>query len=113
MNAWFGRFFIQEGMDVKPKRKNIFGAEVTYLAADTIAERNVVGYFDPTTSQIVFDKSLTGQEKIHTILHEEFHAVLYRLGIYSSRLPEGVEEIICEGLSRWIAENYRLTAKKR
>lgn len=91
------------------KSKKIMGktAKISHVHLD-----DADGLFIPSTFEIKIDKDLVGDDYVHTRLHEEFHAVWERLGLGNTEIPPEIQEIIVDGMSKYVTENYRLVDKK-
>ena len=67
----------------KPKCVNVFGK--TYqIKYDDMKNTDACGLTDNKHALIIIDSSLTGDDLKHTLLHEYFHAILYRTSITQS-----------------------------
>jgi len=65
--------------------EDIFQIKVGYFMVDVkTASTNDHGEFDPETKIITLSKSDSELEKINTLIHECFHAILYERGITTS-----------------------------
>jgi hypothetical protein len=85
--------------------KDIYGAKVKYKFVKLLPE--TMGEFHYDNNTIYIDHRIKGIQLVSTILHEEIHAILHRVGAHQVLSPD-IEEIICESISTWIAENYKL-----
>lgn len=88
----------------KPTVVNIFGC--TYqIKYDDLSKTDACGYTDNRHRLIVIDSSLKDDDLKHTLLHEYFHAVLYRTSVVQS-LSHDLEEIIVDQISTFLVDNY-------
>jgi len=92
---------------MKLGRKNIFGRPVDYLLEPLYG---LEGAYCPVKGTITIDPKC--QDKVQTILHEEFHAVWDRLGLNQTSVHADIQDIICESFATFITENYTLKQKK-
>ena len=63
------------------------------------------GYVKLQDKKIFVKQSLSRDEKMHTALHEIFHAVLHRIGV-GNDLGDIAEHAIIETLSACVVENF-------
>lgn len=99
-------------MTVKPfimvrfmvKKIDVFGKSYKIVYVD-LSEEDKDGATDNKKSLIEIDKTLTGRDLQHTLLHEMFHAVMYRLSI-SQALDDGAEEIIADSFATFLCEHF-------
>lgn len=89
----------------KPTVINVFGQ--TYkIKYDDMSKTEACGMTDNIHRLIIIDKSLDGDDLRHTLLHEYFHAVLYRTSIVQS-LSHELEEIIVDQIATFLVDNYK------
>jgi hypothetical protein len=62
---------------------------------------------------IYIERTLSGEEKLNTFLHEIIHAINYELKLGQTSLSSDVEEVICQGIADFFCENFRLTMKNK
>jgi hypothetical protein len=89
--------------------KPIFGKTVRYWKAD-LTEHKLDGYYDYQESAIFLHNKLKGDELKLVMLHEEFHAIMHRLGLHAVVSNE-IEELIVENFSTFVCESYELVSK--
>lgn len=89
--------------------KDIYGKKIKYTFKD-LSTHGEDGHFDSEKSEIAIHSGLKGQKRTSTILHEEIHAILHRVGL-TAGLNSIVEEQICESIAVWLSENYTLRSK--
>ena len=70
------------------------------------------GWMIPDERCIYIDRMLSAEEKYQTYLHELIHALMFELSLHTTSLSLDVEEIICEGLSKFLVENCNIRWKK-
>lgn len=85
--------------------RDVYGKKLKYSFKKISSKLD--GEFLPKAFQVNISNTLNGDDLARTILHEELHAVLFRLGFNQVLTPE-VEELLVELTSNWIVENYRL-----
>lgn len=73
----------------------------------------VDGLCDFKNRYIWLDRLLPKDERFQVFLHEEFHAVLHELCFNQLEASSDAQEIVCEGLSRWMVETYDIKFKKK
>lgn len=54
---------------------------------------------------ITIRKDLTHESKVETLFHELGHALMWRLGMSNTAMPNDIEEIIVEGFANFIMED--------
>lgn len=94
----------------KVKSKKIMGKTCKYTYTDL---QDAMGLFVPSTFEIFIDKTLKGDDLAHTVLHEEFHAVWDRLGLGNTEISHDIQELIVDGLSKFVTEHYKLVDKPK
>jgi hypothetical protein len=100
-------------MEVLMKKKsglNIFGLEVP-VKVSNLQDTGLEAYFDFVLKEIIIDQNF--EHNFATRLHEFGHAVWFRLGLNQSKIPLSIQEIIVEGLSVALDENWEELAKWR
>lgn len=95
------------------KLKYIYGRLIAYVPTPGMMEDGSVAEFFPCEGEsfdlIFFDPSFKNLKQ--ALLHETLHAVLHRLCIGQTELSLDLEELIIEGISVYITENYTLREK--
>lgn len=85
----------------------------------TVSIENVEGLIENNSSQgeycsesktIKIDKSLTGYDYQVCLIHECLHALFDRLS-FNQAIEIGLEEVMCDNLSKWLIENFRIETK--
>lgn len=71
-----------------------------------------LGYYDYEARHIVIDAAIPKEHYMSTLLHEIIHALFHRAGLHQAKIPESLEEIICEQVSTVLTENFKLTGKR-
>lgn len=66
-----------------------------------------MGYCQKEPLAIFLNDNLTKEQYDSTVLHELFHAIIFRVGLDQILTPES-NEMICETFSKFVAENYKL-----
>jgi hypothetical protein len=91
----------------------IFGRLTAYVPIPGMMNDGDVAQFFPCEGEdfdiIFYDpdfKNIT-----QAILHEQIHALFYRIGFGQTDLSSNMEEQICESISVFILENYNLSPK--
>lgn len=92
------------------KSYNVFGQPIKMnLKKGPLTDeygRQLAGFFDPQKNTILVDNSLPEDQLIKTIIHELGHALLFRLGLPQTSLPHDLHELIVEGYSNFIYEEF-------
>lgn len=88
----------------KPIVVNVFGCAYA-IKYDDLTKSEACGITDNKNRLILIDKSLTGDDLKHTLLHEYFHAVLYRTSVVQS-LSHELEEVIVDQIATFLVDNY-------
>lgn len=91
-------------MKNRPRVVNVFGKPYK-IKYDDMSKTDACGLTDNKNSLIIIDSSLKGEELKHTLLHEMFHAVLYRTSITQS-LSHDLEEVIVDQIATFLVDNY-------
>ena len=94
---------------MKPQVVNIFGK--TYKIQYKEMEEDLYGECKNDEFLIEIDRNQTGEKLIHTLLHEYFHAVIYRVGL-KQVLSHDVEEMICENFATFLCDNKLVIPKE-
>ncbi len=84
----------------------IYGAVVPVVEDDTLKEVECMGAYDPDQKKISVCPDLKSREKLHTCLHEMFHATWDRVGLNQTSIPRDLQEIICETFATVLLENF-------
>jgi len=94
-------------MKTIPKKLRIFGQDITVqMSKDLISKEDACGMADYAKKIIRLDKSLQGEDRTQTLLHEVFHIVLARVGLNQTSLPHDLEELIVENLATAVVELF-------
>jgi Zn-dependent peptidase ImmA (M78 family) len=89
----------------------VYGTKVPVKQVKNLsAIHGIVGQYDPKTASIIIDAEEKDIEKMKTLTHEAIHALLHRLGVTQTMSRE-MEEVICEGVSNLLYENFSLQLK--
>jgi Zn-dependent peptidase ImmA (M78 family) len=87
----------------------IFGKIVPIVRTKNLMQdRDALGLFHRDKFFIEVDASLKDKDLMLTVIHECFHALVQRAGVYQSGLTHEVEEILAEQLSIMIVENFKI-----
>ena len=86
----------------------IFGKDIKIIPGD-LRVKGLDGYFDPQSLTIHIEKTLKGDEKSHTLIHEMVHAVFHRVSINQTSLHPDVQEIICDSIATALTENFKIS----
>ena len=87
----------------------VFGRMVPVKSAD-LSEEDSLGLYMRKTKTIIIDEKLEGEEFLHTLLHELFHAYSDRCSIRQGIASES-EEIIADSFVTCLLENFNVTLK--
>jgi hypothetical protein len=93
----------------------IFGRLTAYIKDSSLLDDETEGKFRPCPGED-FDLIMYkdgDKNEAQTIIHEEIHAVLDRLGFGQTKLPDDMEEQICQAVSVFIDETYRPKRKQK
>lgn len=95
-----------------PDTIDIFGAKHQVIFAKELEDscHKCDGYYLRGERKIFIDEE--AEELGITFLHECFHGVLYRLGI-TGNISEDFEEVIVEGIAKFIDERLDWKIKKK
>ena len=91
-------------MNIKVLGKNI------KVHSKDLTHEVACGYYEPGKNKITICSSLKGSEKIHTLLHEVFHAVIFRSSLYQVITPD-IQEIVVDVFSTVLVENFDIKCK--
>ena len=75
--------------------------------------KGAAGTFNTKNNVIEVDSSLTGQELIHTYMHELIHALCARLSLENCDLSHDLEEILADNIPTMLLENFDIKCKKK
>ena len=92
----------------------IFGRLIAYISDDGFLNDDEWARFKPCAGQdfdIIFYKEEDPLLE-RSLLHEEIHAALDRVGI-GLRLSEDLEENLCEALSIFLDETYEMKRRRK
>jgi hypothetical protein len=94
------------------KSKWILGklCKISYV---DLSDEHADGLFYPDEFRIEIEKTLTWDDFQHSRLHEEFHAAWERLSLEQANISDDAVEIIINGLSKYVTEQYKLVDKKK
>lgn len=84
------------------KKLNILGKDHDLIYRKL---KGAYGYCHKGDNKIEIDKSLMGDDHDQTLLHEMFHAALFRIGL-DRELNSVVEEILVETLAHVVIDNF-------
>lgn len=76
---------------------------------------DVAGLCIPSERRIVILKDQSKEQLLETFFHEAFHAFIHESGLKQTcfmNIPD-IEELIVEGLSKWIVKNFTLKKRSR
>lgn len=93
-----------------PETLIIFGREFTVSVEEI--EGGDLGACNPNTEEIKISPDQRQKDRLHSLIHEMGHAVIYRTGIFQG-LDEKVIEVIVENMATAILENFTLIKKKK
>lgn len=96
-----------------PKKLKVFGKEIKVTDDEDLIREGALGMLEIDKSLIRLDRTLEGDAKWQTLLHELFHVVFSRVGLTQTRVDLDLEEIIVESLSTAVVENFNLTIKNK
>jgi Zn-dependent peptidase ImmA (M78 family) len=88
----------------KPKVVNVFG-KAYQIKYEDMSKTDACGLTDNKNYLIIIDSSLKGDDLKHTLLHESFHAILYRTSVTQS-LSHELEEVIVDQIATFLVDNY-------
>ena len=88
--------------------KIIYHAEQLFMN-----ERPVYGFYNYDNHTIEIGPHHSADELFKTMIHELGHSILDRLGVVRTSVHSDVNEIIVEGYSRFIHENFKLRLPKK
>lgn len=84
----------------------ILGREIKVIREKGLIEnKNICGYYDFDRRLISIDASLTGKKYQETFMHEFFHAVGHRAGLFQTAMPLDLHEIIAETFAHAVVES--------
>lgn len=95
-------------MRILPKTLLIFGD--VYRVIKIRIKGGIAGDCDSEKKIIKICPKQTQKQKLHTLLHEMNHAVIFRTGIFQA-VDEKVIETISENIATAILENFKLRKK--
>jgi Zn-dependent peptidase ImmA (M78 family) len=88
----------------------IFGMKVKIRAVPEIIDENgraLAGHFDPNKKEIVLSlASNSDEEQLRTLCHELAHALMYRVGLFQTRMTSDHHELVSEAFGNWIYEEF-------
>lgn len=90
---------------------NIFGVKTPIRTfKETEDTAHLMGFATKTPLQIYIGDSVPKDLYDECLLHEALHCVFYRVGL-DQVLSKEVNEILCETVSKFVTENYKLKGK--
>ena len=96
----------QQQNEVPPKLfLNVFGLKIPVILKP-IENKSLAGFYDLDKKEIVI--SAETSEKTHTLVHEMFHAALFRTSFNQTGIPHEVHEIVVDVLATALLENFDL-----
>lgn len=91
----------------------IFGRLIAYIPMPDLMDQGSVAEFIPCDGEefdlVFYDPEFENIKQ--AILHEQIHALFYRIGLGQTDLSHDIEEQICETISVFLCENYNISAK--
>lgn len=61
---------------------------------------------------IYLDRSLLKEDKVPTLLHEIYHALIYEIGLHQTSLSLDVEEMLVENISMFMIDTFNIRLKR-
>lgn len=95
-------------MRVLPKKLIVFGLDIKVKVE--ACESGDLGGYDLDTKTITIDPSQNQKDKLHTLIHEMVHVVLFRTGTMQAINSE-LAETICENIATATLENFKLVKR--
>ena len=97
-----------------PNEICVFGAKIKIIEHKNLYYEGtkVDGIFQSDKRVIFLEKTLPRHEKIHTLIHELGHAVLWRVSIVQCGLAPEVEEMIADTFATLMVETFNLRFKR-
>lgn len=92
------------------KTLTVFGKKVKVKTQAGLTQKGVCGLFLAEEGQIVLCSSLKGEERLQTLLHEFFHAVIARVSV-NQAINNEIEEVIVDTLATALIENFTVDIK--
>lgn len=89
---------------MKPTKFNVFGKTIKIKYAD-LKSIDLLGQYIPDKNLIIIDQTLEGYELKQSLIHECLHSLFDRLGFEQLDISLDAEEMFCENVATWIAEN--------
>lgn len=98
---------------------NVFGWKIKISVRRDNERPHLAGWFDPVSKEVLIQKD--SDDKFATLVHELGHSLLLRLGFGQTSMHRDHHELIVEGFSSMIVENWdelvkwrkKLTANKK
>ena len=100
-------------MRIFPKKFNldIFGKKTKVeVVKDFAKNEGLLGLFIPDQDKIIIAQDQIKEEAAKTLVHEIWHSIEFRTGLRQV-IPKEVSELIAEGISIAICENFNLSLK--
>ena len=95
---------------MKKKTKALVLGKTFKISYDNLDNHKAYGLCSPSDSLIIIHNNLSPEDEIHTILHEEMHALFHRSGVEQA-ISQELQEVLCENVATFITENYHLKPK--
>lgn len=93
--------------------KYILGRLVFYVPKESLSDEGIAALWHPCEGEefdiIFFDPNYKNVKQ--ALIHEEFHAVLSRVGLHNNQIDDKIEEIIVDTFSQFMVDNYYLKEK--
>jgi Zn-dependent peptidase ImmA (M78 family) len=91
----------------------VFGQNVPVKKIKNLLnEKGLYGYYSHDEKAIYLDAGLKGNEYYSTLAHELFHSVFFRIGMEQLKISADAHEIMVDGFSKCLVENFKLIFKK-
>jgi len=94
----------------KARSLHVFGTRYRLKRLKRLLQRGVYGECDKHSKTIAVDASLEGDEYWETLIHEAIHAVFSEVSLHQA-IDCGVEEIVCDTISKMVVKNFTLKHK--
>lgn len=92
------------------KKLRVFGLVIPVFRVNGLLEDGAFGYYEDEHKFIAIDARLRGEDEIHTLIHELFHAALDRIHA-QQQMPDPFAEIVVENLTVALLENFRVRSR--
>jgi len=85
---------------------NVFGSKIKVNYIDLDEEtKDLMGWTTRSPIEIFVNKNMSAHDIKLSILHECFHAVMFRVGL-DQVIEESVQEILCESFADFVHNNF-------